>query len=380
MDAGAGEANRPTANDRPDPVHLQSQLGQTENEASQGDGDTVRNAASDRLLDVLIVAGHVTTEGREFVGDKDDTGASPCGRRTKKLERSEERSRDHATTDGFVAHAARAAHSLWHRVHLACVVDAPVPPAFERLLREISADTRYLAVIPAKPPPRIDFQRPHAHVRIGRPWTRRNTTPRLPRDVLDRFDVILVDPGAKPERSAILTALRRRKGSAHRRATVAIFGRADWDGGDFRATRECGDWLFFNSVGLIATARRVAPGAEGIPVDDCPCTLKNVLGSCRLVASLGACLTESVGACRLVASLGACGACLISKAPRLTYFPTAPMSSCDYVGAGDALMAVTALSAASGASDDVSVRRGVAAATGCMAGLPLPLRLEELDI
>ncbi len=380
MDAGAGEANRFTFNDRPNPTNIQPRIGQAESEALQRNGVTGCDQTSDRLLDVLIVAGYVTPEQRKLDSDQQKAGMLPRGGRAKEFNPSQEKSRDRTMTAGFVAHAAQAAHSLWHRVHVACVVDAPVPRAFERLLREINADTEYLAVIPAKRTPAIDVQRPDARVRIDRSRTRGKTTPLLPRDVLDRFDAILVDPGAKPERSAILTALRRPEGSAHRRATVAIFGRSDWDWGDFRATRECGDWLFFNSVGLISTARRVTPGAEEASEDDCPCTLKNVLGSCRLVASLGTSLTESVGACRLVASLGACGACLISKAPRLTYFPTAPMSSCHYVGAGDALMAVTALSSASGAPDDVSVRRGVAAATGCMAGLPLPLRLEELDI
>ncbi len=58
---------------------------------------------------------------------------------------------------------------------------------------------------------------------------------------------------------------------------------------------------------------------------------------------------------------------------------TCPLAPANATGAGDTLMAVTALSSASGADDRTSIRRGVAAATGQVAGLPLPTTLEELD-
>jgi hypothetical protein len=82
----------------------------------------------------------------------------------------------------------------------------------------------------------------------------------------------------------------------------------------------------------------------------------------------------------VVTGLGACGATLLNGGGPLKYFPTAPLAPRRAKGAGEILMVVTALSSAGGASDEISVRRGVRAATGCVAGLPLPLSLEELDV
>ncbi len=58
---------------------------------------------------------------------------------------------------------------------------------------------------------------------------------------------------------------------------------------------------------------------------------------------------------------------------------TCPMEPVNRIGNGEVLLTVTTLSSASGADDRISLRRGVAAATGHVAGLELPRSLDELD-
>jgi hypothetical protein len=251
---------------------------------------------------------------------------------------------------------------------------------FDRFFREVEADTQHLCSTAGQPPARIELQCRDGRTVVHQPGPKQAPLPHLPEDVLDRFDAILVDPGGEPARSEIFSSLRPRDPTEPHRATVAVCGRGDWNWRDFHTTRECADWLFFTRGGVIAAAHRIAPSTTVAPGQRCPCALGSTPGACRLAAALGGCLKENVGSCQHVATLGACGACLIGAAPTLEHFPTAPIRNEDDPGAGDTLMTVTAVSSSSGAADDVSVRRGVVAATGCVAGLPLPLRLEELDI
>ncbi len=344
------------------------------------DGVAGDNDVGDKVLDVLIVGSLVKHVRRKIDADKADVAAA-----SRDSGRDDSLWREGAllarpTIGGFAARVARTAHSLWCRVHLCCAVPTPVPRVFERFFREVEADTQYMRSTAGQPPVRIELLCSDGRTVVHQPGPKQASAPHLPEDVLDRFDAILVDPGGEPIRSRVLSSLRPRDPAEPRRATVAICGRGDWNWRDFHTTRECADWLFFTRGGVIAAAHRVAPSADVAPGHCCPCALGSTPGACRLTAALGACLKEKVGSCRLVATLGACGACLLDTAPNIEYFPTAPIRNGDDPGAGDTLMTVTAVSSSSGAADAVSVRRGVVAATGCVAGLPLPLRLEELDI
>ena len=134
---------------------------------------------------------------------------------------------------------------------------------------------------------------------------------------------------------------------------MAISGNADWRWEDLQAVRDCGGWLFFNARELIRTARRATPAHSKVRPRPCPCVLRKRLGCCRLVASLGACLHDSVGACRVVTGLGACGAALFNGDGPLKYFPTAPLrplhtmqSSHANTGCGGALLDMGDLRAA----------------------------------
>ena len=90
-------------------------------------------------------------------------------------------------------------------------------------------------------------------------------------------------------------------------------------------------------------------------------------------------LHDDYGIAKLVLHGGHRGAVLMNGIPMPQRVETCPLASNGDIFPGDTLMAVTALSSAAGASDRASLRRGVAAATGLIAGLPLPSSLEELD-
>jgi sugar/nucleoside kinase (ribokinase family) len=94
---------------------------------------------------------------------------------------------------------------------------------------------------------------------------------------------------------------------------------------------------------------------------------------------LAAALKKSLGIGRLIIHSGPRGAVLVNGLRRPLHVPTCPLECVDDVGAGDILLTVTVLSSAAGANDRISLERGVAAATGCVAGLDLPRMLEELD-
>ena len=91
------------------------------------------------------------------------------------------------------------------------------------------------------------------------------------------------------------------------------------------------------------------------------------------------CLRDECGIARLVLQLGPRGAVLMNGIPCPYHVQTCPMKPVIRVGNGEALLTVTTLSSASGAGDRISLRRGVAAATGHVAGLELPRSLDELD-
>lgn len=342
-------------------------------------GPVTNHEPVDRTLEVLIV-GNLTLEFRRRTrGKKSDLTAALNGAGPGKKP-SWPTTLGRPQAGGFVAGAARVAHSLWCRVHLACIVPVPLPHEFEGFFQEINANTDHVIPEAGEPSWSVRLDCDDGQLRLQQPGVKVVTALRVPAGALERFDAILVEPMAQPQRSAVWEALRPGDDATSRRATVALRAGSDWDGPDLEAARGCGHWLFLDRQRVMEAGRRITGNAEIALPSHCPCPLKNVLGSCRQVAALGACLKERIGPCRLVTGLGACGTLMLSRTPQPEYFPTAPISSPEPVEAGDVLLAVTALSSASGASDQQSVRRGVVAATGSVAGLPLPLSLEELDI
>ena len=92
------------------------------------------------------------------------------------------------------------------------------------------------------------------------------------------------------------------------------------------------------------------------------------------------CLKERFGAANLVLHAGSRGAVLMNGHPCPYHVSTCPIKRAHTIGAGDVLLSVTTLASACGTDDRACVSRGVAAATGHVAGLDLPVELEELDV
>jgi hypothetical protein len=82
---------------------------------------------------------------------------------------------------------------------------------------------------------------------------------------------------------------------------------------------------------------------------------------------------------KTVVSLHERGALMLNGQRKPLRVDTCPVKESGFRGASDVLLAVTAISDASGADDYKSLQRGVDAATGCVAGLELPMNFDELD-
>ena len=195
--------------------------------------------------------------------------------------------------------------------------------------------------------------------------TVRNPVPvrrrRLPQAVAREFDAILIDPSRLNGGGSILGIASRLLDHGTDGLTVAL--RLDHrSGGDEPVVvRDHRVWTFISCGDARQLGERVG-GHRGCDVD-----------------ALVRFLHDRYRIARLVLQRGSRGAVLMNGIPcpyRVQACPLAPVTAS---GAGDTLLAVTALSSASGADDRTSLRRGVAAATGQVAGLPLPSTLEELD-
>ena len=262
---------------------------------------------------------------------------------------------------GFVARAGRAAAALGAQVSVCTTVPVPMPARFERFLDECSVDRRYMTGLPVACPVTILFRCQDGRVVVHHRRPPPMTDPSLPVDVAREFDVILIDPRHLDE-----------VGTTAQSA--------------FSCLDRCPDSL---KVGL-RLGRWSSSGAISLAGDSRVWTFVRQRDAGRLVKRATAHVPKSLnalvrwlhdheGIARLVLLRGPHGAVLMNGIPCPYRVETCPLGAAGGPGAGDTLVAVTTLSSAAGADDRTSVRRGVAAATGQVAGLPLPTSLEELD-
>lgn len=255
------------------------------------------------------------------------------------------------TVGGFAGHAARAVHALGHRVFLSTVVPLPFHQHLAEFFREVDADTSHVVAFPGDAPAAIHLQCTDGHVLVPRPGVQASAPPRVPANVLERFDCVLINPGDPPGRAATLQALGL-KAARQRRAAVAVCGKANWAAADFAILHGAGAWVFFNDLEAIAAARRVAPQANITTAEEAAKTLKARLGSSRLVVTLGA-----------------KGAYLYNGS--FQHIPAEPVANGRSVGAGDTMLSVCGVRAALGVEDEEAVTAGVVAASRKVAGLPV---------
>lgn len=262
---------------------------------------------------------------------------------------------------GFVARASRVAAALGARVSVCATVPVPIPARFERFLDECSVDRRYVTGLPVPCPVTILFRCQDGGVVGHHHRSPPVTDASLPVDVAREFDVILIDPRCLNDVGATVRSTSRCLGRSPNRLKVGL--RLDRRSGCNAVSLASDDrvWTFVRQrdAGDLA-------GRTGAPV----------AGDADALVRW---LHDRQGIARLVLLRGPHGAVLMNGIPCPYHVQTCPLGAGNGPGAGDTLVAVTTLSSAAGADDRTSIRRGVAAATGQVAGLPLPTSLEELD-
>jgi sugar/nucleoside kinase (ribokinase family) len=263
---------------------------------------------------------------------------------------------------GFVAHAAKACVALGAEVSVCTVVPVPTPECFESFFKELAVDRQYLAGLPGPCPISIVFGCKDGRVSLGRQSIISATSVNVPIGAVAEADVIMADPSHLGCSSA---AMRHLACCLNRRVSGAVVGlRLDprCKRRDLAVTRDERVWTFVRRRDARQLAERVAGGRWDEDED-----------------SMARRLHERGGIARLVLQLGPRGAVLLNGVPCPYHVRTCPLDFAGSAGAGHVLLAVTTLSSASGADDRATLRRGVAAATGHIAGLDLPISLEELD-
>ncbi|MHC4093074.1 MAG: PfkB family carbohydrate kinase [Planctomycetota bacterium] len=262
---------------------------------------------------------------------------------------------------GFVAHAARASVALGARASVCTTVPVPIPARLERFLEEHGIDQRYLTGLPEPCPVTILFRCKDGWVVERHRRTLPANAPDLPAAAGEEFDTILVDPPHRHDASPVLRSVARclDRGTDRLAAAVRLNRRSEPD--TMSVACDSRVWTFIRC----RDARKLAGGIGAPPGLD--------------ASALARCLHHRFGTARLVLQGGPRGAVLMNGIPCPYQVQTCPLVPANATGAGDTLMAVTVLSSASGADDRTSVRRGVAAATGQVAGSPLPTNLAELD-
>ena len=240
-------------------------------------------------------------------------------------------------------------------------VPVPTPARFERFLDECSVDRRYVTGLPVPCPVTILFRCQDGGVVGHHHRSPPVTDASLPEAVARECDVILIDPGSLPDTAAPIRSTGRCLGHATNGLRVGLRL-------DRKASREAMSLASDSRVWTFLRQRDAGRLVER--------------AKAHVPANLNALvrwLHDHEGIARLVLLRGPHGAVLMNGILCPYRVETCPLDEAASRGAGDTLVAVTTLSSAAGADDRTSVRRGVAAGTGQVAGLPLPTSLEELD-
>lgn len=257
---------------------------------------------------------------------------------------------------GFIGQVASIAADLGFEVHLNCAVAVPAPLRIREFLESGRYDTRKVIVFPGKTPASIELRFTDGHVLVPRRGIDSSVDVPIPTRITTDFDVVLVNPGPRPGRLALLDRLAAEFRSGVGCTTLGIVARGDWTAEDLIRLRHAKCWMFFNRTEALEAANRVRNDGAITNVEEAARVLKSYLGT----------------QIRLVISLDKDGACLLNSKPETQWFPTTPVENGKAAGAGDALTLFTTAASAAGMSEEVSTKLGVEAATNRVAGQPLP--------
>ncbi len=267
---------------------------------------------------------------------------------------------------GFVTHATRTAATLGAEVSVCTVVPVPLPHQLERFFEEHPVDRRFVVGLPGPSPVTVLFCCKDGTVPIRRRSVVSAAGLSWPPAAKMNFDVILADPCHLAHRDVVVHGISHCLSHSAVRPVVGLRIDSQWPRCDLAPARDGRVWSFARRRDARQLAERLAASEPG-------------LGGRGDEDAVARCLRDECEIARLVLQLGPRGAVLMNGIPCPYHVETCQMEPVNRVGNGEALLTVTTLSSASGAGDRISLRRGVAAATGHVAGLELPRSLDELD-
>ena len=263
---------------------------------------------------------------------------------------------------GFAVHASRAAAALGANVSVCTVVPVPIPDRFEKFFNDHAIGRQHLRALPGKCPLLVRLRCDDGELAVRRMGVLKNWVPAFPRGATEAFDVILIDPSAFGNPREGLRAIVAHVRGGPTAPLIGLRAGSDWRDDQFELAGERRVWTFMRGP----DARRLAHR-----LDD----LENTADD----STITRCLHDGYGISRLVVHSGPQGAVMLNGIPHPRRAPACPIAPVARHGAGDILLTVTTMSSAMGADDHTSLQRGVAAATGHVAGLGLPRSLDELD-
>ncbi len=261
----------------------------------------------------------------------------------------------------FLGYTVPVAAALGAHVSVCTVLPVPLPARLEAFLEAHVLGRRYVTAMPGPCPVVVRLRCRDGEVVLRRTSHSLDLGADL-QHAATAADVILANPCHFKHRGTMIRMLTRSLRSSTRCSVVGLRADQRWSGIELEATRSPRVWTYLRK-------------------DDANRLAETLTGRRRFHAeeAVVRCLSQQAGTARLVMQLGSRGAILMNGVPCPYYVHTCPIVSRDSAGAGEVLLAVTTLSSAAGADDRTSLRRGVAAATGVVAGLPLPTTLDELD-
>ncbi len=273
-----------------------------------------------------------------------------------------------ARVGGFVAHAAAAATALGASVTVATAVPIPLPDRFEAFFDRHELDKRFVSGLPGACPVTVLFCCTDGTIPIQRRSICGAAGPDWLANAADEYDVILADPCHPAGRKATLGKFAKYLDQGSRRHLIGLRIGSQWTRSDLGPTHDRRIWSFVRREDAQSLLDRFTPNvgrrSRGGPAAD---------------QAMAKHLHDQYGIAKLVLQLGSRGAVMVNGIPCPYHVHACPMKPVNPAGSGDMLLTVTTLSSAAGADDRTSLRRGVAAATGYVAGLDLPRSLKELD-
>jgi len=263
---------------------------------------------------------------------------------------------------GFLAQAAAIAASLGAEVYACTTVPVPTPGQFDAFLAKHSVNRQFVTAVPGRASFRLVCRCLDGEAILRTPSAATVHAVELPAASLACVDAIVIDPSPRNP-IGLASSLSPLLDSRFRDVAIGVRADDHWANEEFAAVRDARVWTFVRHRDARRLVRRVC--GERIDADD------------RHLATR---LHDSLGIGKLVLHFGPRGAMLLNGIPCPYRVHTCPLHKPGLAHGGAALMTVTTMSSALGADDRTSLRRGVAAATGCVAGLELPRTMEELDV